>query len=276
MPARAGLAPDPQTVVFARQATDTQSFGALAQRFGLTLLGMIVAVVCLVTAVANFRFASTWGDGAARAVAIILAVAADFLKCGLPLAIYSTRDREAGITVIAKAICVVCFAVSTICGLGWAVMLGGGQAETIAELSNQVKSTVLLAISLLLAQFVSTFGPLIVVAASRYAKDMPDELPMREEPSTDMVPSGSGDEGYANWFSAMVGRDRPGKVYLKDAYDEYVKWATQGGYPLLPKAEVSRALEDHIAMRGLTKGRDRDVFFPGISLAKPDELVRLN
>src|SRR5688572_30832638 len=224
---RTAIAAEPQTVVFAREATPTQDWGASFQRFIMVCFGMICSLCVLVTLAGSFIFPLSLASSAESALVLVgVSLFLDAFKVGLPLAIYSFRHREPTLTKLATAFFVVCFVWSTVCAIGWAAMIHGRSyaPQTLQEAGAAATSGVALFILMLAAQVGSVLGPVFAVAGTRYAKDLPDEeppAPVKQEMDFGVIGSGN---GVSEWLREVVGMERGGKVRLPAANNSYLAY----------------------------------------------------
>lgn len=278
---RTAITAEPQTVVFAREATPTQDWGASFQRFIMICFGAIGSLCVLVTLAGCvvFPLSLAWSAESA-AVFVAVSLFLDVAKVGLPLMIYSFKDREPTLAKLATGFLAICLLWSTICILGWAngISARGYSPQTLQEAGDAAASTLALFALMILAQMGSVLGPLLAVAGTRYAKDLPDEeaaAPAPKEMDFGMIESGN---GVSEWLREVVGKDPGGKVYLPHANNSYLAYCKLHGFNPVNNRDLSAILAKHtLALTGLNPGRDKSVFFPGISLAgqeKP-ELLRI-
>lgn len=276
---RTSIAAEPQTVTFAREATPTQDWGASFQRFIMVCFGMVCSLCVLVTLAGSFIFPLSLAASAQSAIVLVgVSLFLDAFKVGLPLAIYSFRHREPTLTMLATWFFAVCLIWSTICGIGWAMMISdrGYSPQTLQEAGSAATSGLALFLLMLAAQGGSVLGPLIAVAGTRYAKDIPDEElpPPPREMDFGMI-TDPGD-GVSEWIREAVGMDRGNKVYLTHAYDSYVAFCRLHGHKVIANKQLAEVLASHtLALTGQKPGRDKSVFFPGITLSgqeKPEFL----
>lgn len=259
-------------MVFARETTATQDWGAGLQRFFMVLFG-VIGVLCVgVTMAGCFFFTLSLVQGWQGAViATLISVAVDVLKVGLTLVIYSFAHREPTLTMLAKGLFAACLVWSALCSIGWSFMLAGNayQPQTLDEAGNAAASGAALFLLMVMAQAASVLGPPLAVAGMRHAKDLPDEEQPAPKPTEmDFGQIEAAGDGISEWMREVVGMDRGGKVYLRHAYDSYVAFAKLNGHNVVAEAKLAGALRGHVrALTGQDAGRDRGTFFPGITLA---------
>jgi hypothetical protein len=278
-PQRTSIAPEPQTVVFSREATPTQDFGAGFQKFWMVLFGCVCCLCILVTMAGSLFFAiSLTADLRSALFAGLLSMGLDVCKASLPLLIHTLRKKETVLTTMAWAMFWSCFVWSVVCGIGWVFMLSDqSAARSLEEAGRAATSGLAMLALMIIAQVASAFGPVLVVNGMRHAKDLPDEEPPSPTPAQVdfgvLEPAG---DGMSEWLREVIGVEPGARVHMAPAYDHYIAFCKMRGSAPMKQVEFRRILRLHgKALTGLDAGRDSSTYVPGISMAGASPPPRL-
>ena len=278
-PQRTAIAPEPQTVVFSREATPTQDYGAKYQRFVMICGGSFFLFCTVIVMLGNLFFTlAQLNEFTAKLIAGPMSMGVGALAPVLYILIHTLQKKETFLTAVAWGMFWCCLVWSAACGIGWVFMLSDqAAARSLEEAGRAATSGLAMLVLMVIAQIASAFGPVLVVNGMRHAKDLPDEEPPSPTPAQVdfgvLEPAG---DGMSEWLREVIGVEPGAKVHMAPAYDHYIAFCKMRGSAPMKQVEFRRVLRLHgKALTGLDAGRDSSTYVPGISMAGASPPPRL-